>query len=64
MQWKFSINLFLLVPEHFQCISVSWALAAPLVFLSCVFCLQNPFDAPEIPEVMSKKPMKKGILLM
>ena len=41
---KFSINHFfydVLVP--IQCISVSWTLAAHLVFLSYVCYLQNPF---------------------
>ena len=33
-----------------QCISVSWALAAHLVFSSYVCCLQKPFEAPKITE--------------
>ena len=33
-----------------QCISVSWAQAAHLVFLSFVCCLQNPSEDPEITE--------------
>ena len=33
-----------------QCISVSWTLAAHLVFSSYLCRLQNPFEAPEITE--------------
>ena len=50
IQWKVSINLFLCVLIPVQCISVSWTLAAHLVFSLYLSCPQNPFQAPEITE--------------
>ena len=47
-----------------QCISVSWTPAAHLVFSSYVCCLQNSFETPKSLKVMSKRPMKKGLILM
>ena len=42
--------LFYDVLVPIQCIFVSWTLAAHLVFLSHLCCLQIPFGAPEITE--------------
>ena len=49
-QWKFSINPFLCVLVPIQCISVSYTLAAHLVFLSYICFPQNPFKGPKITE--------------
>ena len=43
-----SLYYHVLVPVQY--ISVSWTLAAQLVFLSYVCCVQNPFEASEIAE--------------
>ena len=50
IQWKVSTNLFLCVLIPVQCISVSWTLAAHLVFSLYLCCPQNPFQAPKITE--------------
>ena len=46
-----------------SCISVSWTLAAHLVFSSYVCCLQNT-GFPKSLKLMTKKPVNKELLLM
>ena len=42
---------------------VSWALAAHLVFPSYVYCLQNPFKAPEITESDEEAANGEGVFI-
>ena len=53
-----SHSYYVLVPV--QCISVTWTLAAHLVFSSYLCCLQNPFKAPELTEKDEQEASEEG----
>ena len=56
-------TLFYDVLVSVQCTSAFWTLAAHLVFLSYVSCLQNPFEAPEITESDEQETNEEGAFI-